>query len=202
MGCHKIKNLIFDVGGVLIDYRWEDMLADYGLDEQTAQKVGTTIFEDEKWSEFDAGRITSKDLVAYYQVTYPDIAVHMQYMLEHGELMHVKLPKVWAEIKRLHESGYGCYYLSNYSEQLFRIHTSDCWVMQEMDGGVVSYEIKAIKPDRQIYETLLRKYDLQAEECLFFDDRPVNVEAAIQCGMQASVVRDTESFIEQLRSIM
>lgn len=72
----EIKNIVFDVGDVLIGYRWKDMLMDYGLPEETAVRVGTEVFEDPEhlWSRFDRGYLTAAGLVAAYSKKYPQDA--------------------------------------------------------------------------------------------------------------------------------
>ena len=56
----KYKNIVFDVGDVLISYRWQEMLMDYGLSQDEATRVGTMLFEDKDllWSRFDKGEFT------------------------------------------------------------------------------------------------------------------------------------------------
>ena len=69
-----IKNLIFDVGGVLLDYRWKEMLMDYGLDEADAVRVGTQMFDDpdRTWSIFDLGTKTDEEIADTFCKKYTD----------------------------------------------------------------------------------------------------------------------------------
>ena len=86
---------------------------------------------------------------------------------------------------KLKGKGFNVYYLSNYSEHLMRVNPSVLDFLPHMDGGVFSCYVKKIKPDSGIYQCLLEKYGLRAEECLFFDDREENVAAARELGIQA-----------------
>ena len=79
------------------------------------------------------------------------------------------------------------------------MHTKGAKFLNVLDGGVVSYQVHVLKPDREIYEILLEKYSLKAEECLFFDDRMDNVEGAKKVGIQAIQVTSREMLNETLR---
>ena len=190
-----IKNIIFDVGDVLLEYRWKDMLKDYGLPDDEAYKVGNLMFNDNLWHEFDLANMTRDEIVGQYLKNYPDYAEVMQWFMTHGELMHVKREDVWEKAQKLKEKGYGIYILSNYSQELFEKHTKDAPFISLADGVVVSYQIHITKPDEKIYRYLLDKYNLKAEECIFFDDREENTEAARKLGIEA----DEEAEIIDLR---
>ena len=59
--------------------------------------------------------------------------------------------------------------------------------LQEFDGGIFSYEVQSIKPEEKIYRLLLERYRIRPERAVFFDDRPVNVEAAARLGIRGVV---------------
>ena len=70
-----------------------------------------------------------------------------------------------------------------------------------MDGGILSYQEKLIKPDPAIYQLLLNRYGLKAQECVFLDDTERNVDAAIQQGMAGIVFRSREQAVEELKGL-
>ncbi len=197
-----IKNIILDIGDVLLEYRWHDMLTDYGLTDEDAEKVGTLMFNDNLWHELDLAVMTYDEIVRQYTDNYPEYADTIQWFLSHGEFMHVKREDVWEKVHKLKEKGYKIYILSNYSENLFTKHTSDAPFIELADGVVVSYQIHLTKPDERIYRYLLDKYNLKAEECLFFDDRQENTEGAIKLGINAITVTSKELLLEELDKIL
>ncbi|MEZ3422683.1 MAG: HAD family phosphatase [Lachnospiraceae bacterium] len=197
-----IKNIIFDVGDVLLEYRWKDMLKDYGLPDDEAYKVGNLMFNDNLWHEFDLANMTRDEIVGQYLKNYPDYAEVMQWFMTHGELMHVKREDVWEKAQKLKEKGYGIYILSNYSQELFEKHTKDAPFISLADGVVVSYQIHITKPDEKIYRYLLDKYNLKAEECIFFDDREENTEAARKLGIEAITVTSKEFLLDELDKLL
>ena len=197
-----IKNIIFDVGDVLLEYRWKDMLKDYGLPDDEAYKVGNLMFNDNLWHEFDLANMTRDEIVGQYLKNYPDYEEVMQWFMTHGELMHVKREDVWEKAQKLKEKGYGIYILSNYSQELFEKHTKDAPFISLADGVVVSYQIHITKPDEKIYRYLLDKYNLKAEECIFFDDREENTEAARKLGIEAITVTSKEFLLDELDKLL
>lgn len=194
----RMKNIIFDVGSVLIGYRWRDMCLDEGWDEETADKIGRGFFLNPRWPKFDAGLVTSEEVVEDIAEKYPELREKANWFIHSGKKMVVERPRVWEMMRRLKENGFRLYLLSNYSEELFTVHTADLPFWEYVDGAVISCQIHEIKPNPPIYEYLLQKYALRAEDCLFFDDRPENTEAARKLGMEAvTVAEGSEEFLLQ-----
>lgn len=199
-----MKNIIFDVGSVLIGYRWQDMCRDAGWDEEKAMKIGGGFFLSPLWPDYDAGLVSTEELLTSVAEKYPEFKEDARWFITSGKKMTVDRPEVWELVKKLKEKGFGLYLLSNYSEELFAIHTEGLPFLELMDGGVISYQIHQIKPNPPIYEYLLQKFQLKAEECLFFDDRPENTEAARKLGMQAVTVVDgsEELLLRELEKLL
>lgn len=199
-----IKNIIFDVGDVLFHYRWKEMFMDYGVSKEEGMRIGKEIFDDpkERWLQFDKGLLTLEELIASYAESYPKDAEVISFFLHHGEYMPVAHPEAWKFFPLLKEKGYHIYLLSNYSKELFERHTEHADFMEYLDGKMVSYMVNVLKPDAKIYQCLCDTYGLKAEECLFFDDRKENVEAAIAFGMKAMQVVSRQGLVEELEKLM
>ena len=82
------------------------------------------------------------------------------------------------------------------------MHTNGAAFLDLLDGGIVSYQVHALKPDREIYEILLARYDLVADQCLFFDDRADNVEGARKVGIHAIQVTSRQMLNETLDKML
>lgn len=200
----QIKNIIFDVGDVLLSYRWKYMLMDYGLSEEEAVRIGTEMFDDPEglWGLLDLGTVPQQEIIEHYCRKYPADEKVIRWFIGHGEYMPVARPAVWELVHKLKMHGYGVYLLSNYSEELFKKHTEYADFMNDIDGLIVSYMVHKAKPDPAIYAALCEKYELNPSECLFFDDRLENVQAAISYGMQAKRVLSKEGLVEDLEKIV
>ena len=200
----KPKNIIFDVGDVLLDYRWQQMLMDYGLDESEAYRVGRELFDDPDglWHEYDLGVKSQEEIIQEFEQKHPKDAELIRWFISHGEYMHVARPAIWKLVHQLKEAGYHLYILSNYPEILFKKHTQYADFMDDMEGMVVSYMLHVGKPERIVYQTLCDRYGLNKEECLFFDDRAENVQGAIDFGMRAKRVLSAKGLAVDLEELL
>lgn len=196
---NRKRNLIFDLGNVLVGYRWKGMLTDdFGVEEKHAEKIGHTMFEDPVWTDYDLGLIDTEGLIEHYCSILPGDRDTIERMIRESERMLIKRERLWEKIEELKEQGYRLYILSNYSGYLFNKHTALIPFMDKLDGKVVSYEYHKIKPDPEIYQIILEKYDLDPKECIFFDDLKDNVEAAIEMGIDAVQVTSEDMLIAEL----
>ncbi len=198
----KYKNIVFDIGNVLIEYRWRDMLRDYGMAEERIEHFAKNVFMDPLWEEFDLGNMPFEHIISAYIKKYPDWEKDIDWFLHHTELMHVIRHNVGGLLRKLKEAGYNLYLLSNYNRVLLENHTKGAEFKAHVDGGVISYEVHVIKPDPAIYQHLFKKYNLKPEECLFFDDRQVNVDGAKACGMDAVLISSEKQLIGELQWLL
>lgn len=189
---NNIKNLVFDVGGILVGYRWEDMFADHGVDEETALKIGKGFFESDNWSLYDSGIITTKQLLDGFCEQFPELSEEATWFLDNAVQMRVKRPRVYEKLNTLKAKGYKIYILSNYSKDLFELHTGDLPFRKITDGEMVSYMVGAVKPDRKIYEELINRFELDPVETVFFDDRLDNIEGAKKHGIKGIHIEEQD----------
>ena len=194
----KYKNLVFDVGNVLIGFRWKEMMQDHGLTAQEAEAFGRDIFTDPLWAELDLENLPFAEVVRLYEEKYPQHADNVHFLFYRSELMSVPRPDVWEAVGRLKEKGYRIYLLSNYSSVLFEKHTAGAAFHAFLDGKMMSYDVHVVKPDPSIYRHLFARYGLEPGECLFFDDREENVAASRQLGMDAVRIVSKEQLLEEL----
>lgn len=197
-----IKNLVFDVGNVLFEYRWIEALMDTGLNREDAVEAGKIIFGDPLWIMFDAGNIDADNLIIEFGKRYPEYKDNIAEFIRHPERMPIPRPEVWDKIRTLKNKGYKIYLLSNYSEYLFSSHTAGAQFLEDIDGKLVSYMVHQVKPDRDIYESLLQRFDLKPEECIFFDDRPENIQAGEEVGIKGRIVESREGINNLLQELI
>lgn len=200
----KYKNVIFDVGNVLLEYRPERMLQDYGLNENDAKRVCDELFNDsdDLWHIFDLATMTDEEIKNAYCKKHPNDAKAISFFMEHGEYMHIARADVWERVHTLKKCGYNIYLLSNYPETLFKKHTQYADFMKDIDGLMVSYMINITKPDLRIYEALCSKYSLDKSKSIFFDDRKENIIAARKFGIDAAEVISKEFLLNELDKLI
>lgn len=195
------KNIVFDVGKVLLSYRWAGALEDAGVPKEVACDLAPELFDKPLWQELDYGIRPYFDIVEDFGKAYPEYKEELRRYFTDVEKLPIPREKVWNEVKRLKEKGYKLYILSNYSEYMFKKHTSMFPFIEYMDGVLVSYMDNLCKPDEKIYRTLFERFKINPKESIFFDDRPENTEKSRELGMDAITVTDEEFLVEELKKL-
>ena len=103
-------------------------------------------------------------------------------------MLQFDFTKDW--LRELKSRGYQLLFLSNWSNHLRECAEKQLDFLPLLDGGVFSCDVKLIKPDHEIYKTIIEKYNLTPSECVFLDDKLANCEAARECGLHAVQVVD------------
>lgn len=196
-----MNTIIFDLGMVLVNFRWKDLIKDLGYEGAEAERIGKAVFEDPLWQEFDRGVWEDERIISAMKEKTPEVADAIDRIWEPDNFQNVCAPFDYSEklLKKLHEAGYKIYILTNYGKRLFSLDEKIFAFLNYVDGGVVSSRVNQMKPDADIYETLLNKYDINPSDAVFFDDRKENCDAARKLGITAVEVDGYESIIEGLK---
>lgn len=196
-----IRNIIFDIGNVLTDFRWEGFLRDKGFDDAMLARIANASVRSPLWNEFDRGEWTTEELMAAFIRQDPEIERELHLAYDDIKGMVTKRDYAIPWLLELKERGYGVYYLSNFSQKAYEDCQDALDFLPYMDGGILSYRDRLIKPAKEIYELLLSRYGLKAQECVFLDDTPINVEAAKKLGFEGIVFRTKEQAEKELRAL-
>ena len=179
--------VIFDLGNVLLGYDWRPYLASLGYDDRTNEILAEAIFLNEDWERGDRGGITSQEWEQLFVENAPDYEKQIRRVYSGIEQTIYPLPYTERLVRFLKMRRLKLYYLSNYSEHLYKKTRQHMGFLEEFDGGLFSYEVLSIKPEEKIYRLLLDKYSIVPEKALFFDDRQVNTETASRLGIKGVV---------------
>ena len=186
------KSIIFDIGGVLVDFDPKAYLVDRLCNAEMEEKVYDLTFGSEEWQLLDAGKLSRYDgnqrMLEHARAE--GCAFEVQGVLD--DWMHILRPRLrmLELVRRLKSHGYCVYYLSNIPQDVLEL-LIERGVLAQFDGGVASCEVQVNKPDPQIYKALLKKYQLKASECVFIDDRLENVQAAFALGFAGIQMKDS-----------
>jgi len=196
-----IKNVIFDIGNVLVSFRWREYFASFGYSEEILQRLAKATVQSEKWDEYDRGMLSEEEILAGFIENDPELEPVILECLKNicGILRQFDYTIPW--IKELKENGYSVYYLSNMSSFACRDCKEDLAFLPYMDGGILSWKEKIIKPDPAIYRLLLERYGLNPKECVFLDDTEKNIAAAHKEGMHAVLFYNKEQACEELEKL-
>ncbi len=184
-----IRNIVFDIGNVLIGFDAMDYLISL-FGEEKAMRIAKAVFGSGYWQELDIARLSVEEILELFYSGAPDLREEIREAFDRiGECV-TKLDWPVPMIDSLREKGYGVYFLSNMSEHVKASNTEAFGFVSHMDGGIWSCDVHTIKPDTGIYKILFEKYGLVPEECLFIDDHWENIAVGKKLGMKGIVFRD------------
>lgn len=197
-----IKNVVFDIGNVLMGFDAQNYGAMYFKDPSKAKILQNAINSFLLWDKCDMGDRPVPEIIDEFATTVvgqEDMARQACY-----DSLKFVLHRDWSIpwVKELKAAGYKVYFLSNYNRYLAEQKPEILDFIPFMDGGVFSYEVHLLKPNKDIYEKLFASYGLKAEECVFLDDRVANVEAGKAIGMAGIVVENHEQAYNDLRKLL
>lgn len=200
-----IKNIIFDIGNVLASFRWKDLFKDLGFIGEAFERIAAaTVQHPTMWNEFDRSLMSDEEIITKCIERAPEYEKEIRLLFGKTELLVEEYTYSHEWIKSLKERGYKVYLLSNYGKTSFEAARDKGRLsfLPLVDGGVISYEVQMVKPEQGIYEALLAKYHLKAEECVFLDDRAENVEAAECLGLHGIVFEAYEQAVKELEALL
>lgn len=194
-----IRNIIFDLGNVLLDFDPDQYLIDLNYQGEIKERLKSEIFETEEWLMLDRGTISQEKAVKIWQQRNPDLKAEISdVMAEWEKILKVKNESLEI-LKSLAAKDYNLYILSNFHKKAFNYVNSSYDFFDYFDGRVISADVKMIKPETEIYDYLLEKFNLKAEESVFIDDSKKNIEAALAKGIRVIHFKDAESLAEELK---
>ncbi|MCD4817780.1 MAG: HAD family phosphatase [Candidatus Cloacimonetes bacterium] len=183
-----IKNVIFDLGKVLIDYDFDIFFGEIGYkpEERNLDEGLDPILD------FESGKISKIEFLEQMKDVY-----NFSLSLEKFEI-------IWAEVfsemenmlalARKVSENYKVFIFSNTDE----IHFPYIWEKFPKlhffnENLMLSYELNSVKPDKEIYQNAIEKFSLVPEESIFIDDRPINIKVAQEFGFDGIIHRDLET---------
>ena len=190
----KIKNIIFDFGGVLMDWDPRYFFKDYFKDDEKMEYFLENIAQDEWNIEQDRGRSLSEGTEIQVK-KFPEWEKEIRAFYDNWTVMlKSDIPQNVEILRKLKDTDYQLFGLTNWSAETFPYALENYDFFQIFDGKiVVSGTEKLIKPDPEIWHVLLERYDIQASESVFIDDNPKNIEAAKSLGFSTiHVLPDTD----------
>lgn len=198
-----IRNIIFDMGQVLIRWTPTQIASLLELPAKDVQLVERELLRSVEWILLDRGTITEADAVESVCARLPE---HLHDGVRQLVTGWWNWPLVPVEgmaqlVRELKSMGYGIYLLSNASSRLHeffnRIPGAECF-----DGKLVSADHGLLKPQSEIYWTLYAQFALNPAECVFVDDLPSNVDGAMLTGMTGLVFHgDVSRLRRELRAL-
>lgn len=196
-----IRNLIFDLGNVLLSWKPEEYFTRNGYTAEETSVIYNNIFRSLEWRLLDNGDISIEEAIDRIAERTTMKKHEIRSVFDSRLRILLPLDPTVKMLPGLKKQGFKLYFLSNFPDDIFDEIFSRYEFFKYFDGGIISARAKASKPDRKIYEILMEKYSLKPEECLFADDSLLNVKGAENAGMQALHVEDPAALPGQLMNI-
>ena len=185
-----IKNIVFDMGQVMIRWQPEYYLGQGNFSEEDKNLLLKEVFRSVEWWQLDRGSITLEAAAAAMKSRLPEHlhSAVWDYAIDWYRFPLVPMPGMAELVRELKEKGYGIYLLSNCSIPL-RQNVHRIPGIEVFDGVFVSSEHRLLKPQHEIFEKFFETFRLEPSECFFIDDAVTNIEGALECGMTGFVFR-------------
>ena len=182
-----MKNVIFDVGDVLLDWNPGRVLQGFYADDSERERMKQLIFHHADWLELDRGAMAEDVLLQRIAERAGRPVPELNGLFEVvRDSLHPKQDTV-ALLGSLSARGVPLYCLSNMPSKIYATLSQRFDFWQHFDGIVISGDIRMVKPEPAIFRHLLERYGLRAGDTVFVDDLPANVEAAQRLGLHGIV---------------
>lgn len=197
-----IKSVIFDLGNVLISFRPSDYLIKQKYPEKIRNTILTDIFGGPEWKLLDNGNITTGEAIDMITGRSTLKREEIAFIFTKRTEIIYPLEKNVRLLPELKKQGLRLYFLSNFPIDIFDEVKNGYYFFKNFNGGIISAEVRYSKPDRKIYELLLKKYKLVAEECLYIDDISTNTKTAEDLGMKVLFTAGSDDFSPELARLL
>ncbi len=192
-----VKNIVFDLGGVVVDWSPERLMQEYTGDPEMPIALFKKGFFQEFWPAYDRGLKDQNEIVKEMSAFASRGYAECWDFVEFVKHSLSDIPATKELIKELSAKGYRLFCLSNMSVEFYD-YMKEREVFQYFEGKIISALEHVIKPEKGIYEVLLKRYGLIPEESLFIDDLACNIDAARQLGFQTVHFMHKEKGIHEI----
>lgn len=198
-----IKNIIFDVGNVLVWFRPKELMEELGFPQNVVKELMEKVVMSPMWAELDRGVKSEKEVIDDFKKLVPGLESYLDQFFSDTTNICFSYDYSADWLKSLQEKGYKTYILSNYPQNIWELHERTQFTfLPYIDGKIVSAYYKMVKPNDDIYLKLLETYNLKAEECVFMDDREENINAAKRLGFKGFVFKNKSQADEELAKLI
>lgn len=182
-----IKNYIFDFGNVLCEFIPTKITGKFVLDTEIKNIISEVVFDRIYWDKLDMGIITDNDVKKEIKKRLSEEMAIIACQVYDNWINSVSpIKEMISLVNDLHEKGKRLYLLSNIGVGFANSYSEVKWIddlFSIFDGLVFSGPIGIVKPNIDIYEYLINKYNLKTDECLFIDDTEKNIKGAQLAGI-------------------
>jgi putative hydrolase of the HAD superfamily len=193
------KNIIFDLGNVLLNFKPEEYLKTKIMEADKISEIHKEIFQSEEWIMLDRGTITEEEAVNIIIKNSIENEKLIKLVFENWYELLTPIEDSIKILRDLKNSRYKIYFLSNFHLLAFEYVTKEYDFFKLFDGGIVSYKEKLLKPEEGIYKRIIEEYDIDPKESIFIDDVQTNVEYAKKINFKSILFKNPEDLRKKLK---
>jgi putative hydrolase of the HAD superfamily len=197
-----IKNIVFDLGNVLLSFRPAEFFIKKKYPENIRNKILTDIFGSREWAMLDNGDLTTSEAIDSIASISSLKKEEIELIFNLRSELMFPLDENVRLLPGLKKRGFKLYYLSNFPLDIFEETKNGYFFFTYFDGGIISSEVRLSKPDIRIFNLLLEKYSLLPAETLFIDDIEANVKVAESAGMTGMTTFGEENISITLEKVL
>lgn len=188
-----IKNIVFDIGNVILNFNIDEVLNKYTPDKKFRKFIKENIINSPEWLGYaliDTGYVKVEDAIKIIcdRTNHVNDFIVKDFWTTYINYAFID-NRVLDLLSKLKAKGYKIYLLSNINPYTYDFIKENSNLFTIVDGYVLSYQIHMVKPYRGIYEELLKKYSLIPNETLFIDDNVRNIKTALSLKIKGIRVR-------------
>ena len=180
-----VRNVIFDLGGVVFDWNPDHIVSRVQPEPELRAVLKEALFGHADWRMFDRGTLTEPELIQRLRRRLGPTQPEVQVILDAVRNSLVEKPETLELLRSLQGQGTPLYCLSNMPASIYAHLRQRHSFWDVFNGIVISGEVQMMKPEPEVFLHLLATFGLRAEESVFIDDLPANIESARQVGLHA-----------------
>ncbi len=193
------KNIIFDLGNVLLDFKPEEYLKTKIVEVDKVSEIHKELFQSEEWVMLDRGTLTEEEAKRIIIKNSNKNGHLIKLAFENWYELLTPIEESVKVMKELKDAKYKVYFLSNFHLLAFEYVTKRYDFFNLFDGGIVSYKEKLIKPEDGIYKRMIEEYKIKPEESIFIDDSQGNIEGARKLNFETILFKNSKDLREKLK---
>ena len=193
-----IKNIVFDLGNVLIAFKPKKFVEE-NVSEKYREDFYEMVFKGQEWLDLDRGILEYSKAIEIFSKKLPECTQAIEKLLNKYILDSIEPISENIEIMKSLKGKYKLYILSNYHYPSFDYIFNNWDFFKYFDGKIVSGHCKLLKPEKEIYNLLCSTYNLNPKETIFIDDTKVNIEEAEKLGIKGIHLPSYENLKEELQ---
>lgn len=192
--------LIFDIGGIILDVSNEAIVKSLGITEEETKALRKLVYRDKRFLACLKGRMTQEQYREQLIEENPEKEKEIDKILNpiYQEKVLPFISDTWNYICELRKQGYKIYFLSNLTKVSYEYLKEKLKITQLVDGAIYSWQEGLTKPEKEIYELLLDRYQIKREEAIFFDDKLQNIEMGNQLGIKSILYKSKKDIEENI----